>query len=153
MLKWIFGGGLISITLFAFSIHFGKVDVHINIGVPTSAAPPRVIGPKPKPEPAAAPKPSISWVTVMELGKGMGFDMQMDRAFVSTATTTGSLLGNENAKDCLDACQKSSECTAFSYDLGSRSASLWPLERCKLFREASKEQERYSLEVLSGRRN
>jgi len=53
VLKWIFGGGLISITLFAFSIHFGKVDGHINFGVPTSAT-----SPKPKPIPSTVPQPN-----------------------------------------------------------------------------------------------
>jgi hypothetical protein len=56
MLKWIFGGGLISLTLFAFSIHFGKVDVHINIGNPISAGP--TISPKTPPSSETSPKPS-----------------------------------------------------------------------------------------------
>jgi hypothetical protein len=41
LLKWLIGGALASFSLFALSIHFGKVEVNLNFGAPLSAVAPR----------------------------------------------------------------------------------------------------------------
>jgi hypothetical protein len=40
LFKWLFDVAPASITWFAFSLHFGKVDVHINFEVPASSGTP-----------------------------------------------------------------------------------------------------------------
>ena len=41
LLKWLIGGALLSFSLFALSIHFGKVEVNLNFGAPLSPVAPK----------------------------------------------------------------------------------------------------------------
>jgi hypothetical protein len=60
ILKWLFGGALMSFSLFALSLHFGKVELNINLGgVPLKPFAP--VTPVPAPSQPQASPPSSTW--------------------------------------------------------------------------------------------
>jgi hypothetical protein len=183
MLKWLLGGGLISLTLFAFSIHFGKVDVHINIGNPISARSPISTAP-PSPserEPARTQIPAliynkdgaVSWnpaygpspepynpfKEVISLGQKTGFNVQAAQKLTATHLAGYKLETSENADksavNCLNACLKNTECTAFSYRLTDtfepRYGSKTKPTECNLFSGSVTASD--FPDVVSGQRN
>jgi hypothetical protein len=53
LLKWLVGGALMSFSLFALSLHFGKIEMNFHFGAPAIA---------PKPSRAVDEKPAVVFV-------------------------------------------------------------------------------------------